>query len=246
MPEKVAVVTGAGRGIGAAIAQRLAHDGFHVIVADRDLATATGTAAQIAEAGGSAEGLALDVSDRAAVHAAFHGIAGRLGRIDAVVNNAMWIRYLPITEFDEETVDGMLGVGAKASLWTLQAAVPIMREQGGGAIVNISSPAAVRSVPGAAVYSMVKGAVSSLTMQAAGELGSSRIRVNGIIPGAIPTPGATSVVDEDGYKLRLGRTPVGRLGEPDDIARAVSFLVSDEASFMTGHVMAVDGGFLVT
>jgi NAD(P)-dependent dehydrogenase (short-subunit alcohol dehydrogenase family) len=246
MPNRVAVVTGAGRGIGEAIAQRLASDGFHVVVADRDLDTATGTAASIVDSGGSAEGLALDVSDRAAVHASFAEIAKRLGRIDAVVNNAMWIRYLPITEFDEGTVDGMLGVGVKASLWTLQAAVPVMRAQGGGAIVNISSPAAVRSIPGGAAYSIVKGGVSSLTMQAAGELGGSGIRVNAIVPGSVPTPGASAVVDEDGYKMRLGRTPIGRLGQPADIAKAVSFLLSEDAGFMTGHVMAVDGGFLVT
>jgi NAD(P)-dependent dehydrogenase (short-subunit alcohol dehydrogenase family) len=246
MSTRVAVVTGAGRGIGEAIAIRLAADGFTVVAADRDEEGAHRVADAIAGAGGLAEALALDVSDRTAVLAAFADIDARLGGIHAVVNNAMWIRYRPITEFDEETIDGMIGIGVKAALWTMQAAVPIMRRQGGGAFVNLSSPAAVRGVPGGSIYSVVKGAVSSLTMQAAGELGPSNIRVNAVLPGAVPTPGATSVVDEEGYKLRLSRTPIGRLGEPSDIANSVSFLLSDGASFVTGHVLATDGGFLST
>ncbi|GHE80710.1 oxidoreductase [Amycolatopsis deserti] len=245
-PSKVAVVTGAGRGIGRAVASRLAKDGFFVITADRDGSSADESAATVRDSGGQAESLALDVSDRAAVLAAFAGIRQRHGRLDAVVNNAMWIRYAPITGFDEDTVEGMFGVGVKAAIWTMQAAVPIMRAGSGGAIVNLSSPAAVRSVPGGALYSAVKGAVTSLTLQAAGELGGEGIRVNAVLPGAVPTPGARSVVDDAGYELRKARTPVGRLGTPEDIAAAVSFLVSPDAGFVNGHVLAVDGGFLVT
>lgn len=197
-------------------------------------------------AGRAAEGARLDVSDRDAVHAAFADIHRRTGRIDAVVNNAMWIRYAPLAEFDEQTIDGMLGVGLKAAIWTMQAAIPIMTAQGAGAIVNISSPAAVRSVPGAALYSAVKGAVTSLTLQSAGELARDGIRVNAVMPGSVPTDGAGAVVDEAGYELRKARTPVGRLGRPEDIANAVAFLVSPDAAFVNGHVLAADGGFLVT
>ncbi|WP_181780041.1 SDR family NAD(P)-dependent oxidoreductase [Pseudonocardia pini] len=242
----VAVVTGAGRGIGRATAVRLAADGYLVVAADRDKATAEDTAAAVRAAGAAAESLELDVSDRTGVHEAFEGVRRRFGRIDAVVNNAMWIRYVPLVDVDEETVDGMLGVGLKAAIWTMQAAVPAMTAQGSGAIVNLSSPAAVRSVPGGAVYSAVKGGVSSLTLQAAGELGPLGIRVNAVLPGAVPTEGARSVVDPSGYELRKARTPVGRLGTPEDIANAIAFLCSPDAAFVNGHVLAADGGFQVT
>lgn len=242
----VAVVTGAGRGIGAAVAGRLARDGYHVVVADRDQTTAESGAAAIREAGGQAHALALDVTDRAAVHSAFDTVRERLGGIDAVVNNAMWISYAPLIDFDEATVDGMFDIGVKAAIWTMQAAIPSMLARGGGAVVNLSSPAAVRSVPGGAIYSAVKGAVTSLTLQAAGELAGRGIRVNAVMPGAIPTDGAKAVVDEAGYRMRMARTPVGRLGRPDDIAGVVSFLLSPDAAFVNGHVLAADGGFLVT
>ena len=243
---RVAVVTGAARGIGAAIAQRLTTDGYHVVALDRDEAGAVATAAGATSSGGSAEGGGLDVTDRVAVATAFGELADRLGCIDAVVNNAMWISYRPLEEFDEDIVDGMLAIGVKAALWTMQAALPVMRKQGSGAIVNLTSPAAVRGVPGAAVYSAVKGAVTALTIQSAAELAPSGIRVNAVMPGAVPTPGATSVVDEAGYQRRLARIPLGRLGTAEDIAKGVSFLLSPDADYVTGHVLTVDGGFLTT
>jgi len=246
LDQPTVIVTGAGRGIGAATATRLATAGYHVVVADRDEAGAASRAQTVLAGGGSAQSLVLDVTDRAAVRQAFAYLDERLGRIDAVVNNAMWISYRPLLEFDEEVVDGMLAIGVKATLWTTQAAVPAMRRQGRGAIVNLTSPAAVRGIPGAAVYSAVKGAVSSLTIQTARELAPSGIRVNAVMPGAVPTPGATAVVDEEGYRARLARAPLGRLAEPADIANAVAFLLSDEAGYVTGHVLAVAGGFLTT
>lgn len=246
LTHKVAVVTGAGRGIGRAVAARLAKDGFHVVAADLDAHGAQDTAEAIRETGGQAEVLVLDVTDRAAVQDAFDGIHRRLGRVDALVNNAMWITYAPLVDFDEKAVDGMFGIGVKAAIWTMQAAIPLMKAQGSGAIVNLSSPAAVRSVPGGALYAAVKGAVTSLTLQSAGELGADGIRVNAVIPGSVPTEGARAVVDDSGFELRKARTPVGRLGRPEDIAGAVAFLVSADADFVTGHVLAADGGFLVT
>lgn len=246
LTHKVAVVTGAGRGIGRAVAVRLAKDGFHVVAADLDAPGAQETAEAIRETGGQAEALVLDVTDRAAVQDAFDGLHRRLGRVDALVNNAMWITYAPLVDFDEKAVDGMFGIGVKAAIWTMQAAIPLMKAQGSGAIVNLSSPAAVRSVPGGALYAAVKGAVTSLTLQSAGELGADGIRVNAVMPGSVPTEGARAVVDDSGFELRKARTPVGRLGRPEDIAGAVAFLVSADADFVTGHVLAADGGFLVT
>jgi NAD(P)-dependent dehydrogenase (short-subunit alcohol dehydrogenase family) len=222
---RVAVVTGAGRGIGAAIAERLTADGLRVVGVDR----APGTE------------LTLDVGDRGAVLEAL----GALERIDVVVNCAMWIRYAPIEDVDEETADGMLAVGLKSCFWTTQAALPKMRAQGGGVIVHMASPAALHGFPTAGVYSAIKGAVASFTRQSAVELAPHNIRVNAVVPGAVPTPGAREVVDDAGYEYRRQRTPLGRLGTPEDIAGGVSFLATEDASFMTGQLLVLDGGITV-
>ncbi|MFC5502459.1 SDR family NAD(P)-dependent oxidoreductase [Lysinimonas soli] len=243
---KVAIVTGAGRGIGRAIAERLARDGYRVVAVDLLASNLDETVAAIAADAGSVEALALDVTDRAAVHAAFEQISARLERIDVVVNNAMWIRYQPLVDVEEATIDAMVAVGLKAVIWTMQAAYPTMIAQGGGVIVNVSSPAAVRGVAGSAIYSAVKGAVSSLTWQASNEFGRQGIRVNAVVPGAVPTEGARALVDDEGYELRARLTPLGRLGTPEDIANAVAFLVSDQASYINGHLLAVEGGLLAS
>lgn len=243
--ERVAVVTGSGRGIGEAVARRLGADGLHVVAIDIDPETAGRTRDAVVADGGTADALALDVSDCAAVAAALDGIADRHGRIDAIVNNAMWIRYGALEEMDEATIDRMLAVGLKAIVWTTQAGLPHLRRTS-GCIVNVSSPAAVRATAGAAIYSAVKGAVSSLTWQMSNELGSQGVRVNAVVPGAVPTEGARALVDDAGYELRRAHTPLGRLGRPEDLAAAVSFLVSEDAAFVNGHLLAVDGGLLVS
>ena len=241
---RVALVTGAGRGIGRGTAERLARDGFTVIVADRSAELAATATAAVTEAGGRAEPLVVDVTDRAAVRAAIEDVVGRHGRLDAVVNNAMWVLYKPLTDFDEQEIDGMFAVGLKALFWTMQAAVEPMRAQGGGSIVNMSSPAATRGLPGTSLYSAVKGAVTALTRQASQELGPLGIRVNAVVPGAVPTEGARAVVDDEGYEIRKKMSPLGRLGTPDDIAAGIAWLISDDSRFVTGHTLAVDGGLL--
>jgi len=243
-PQRVALITGAGQGIGRATAERLAEDGLAVVVGDRDADLATRTASSITDLGGTARPLVLDVTDRVAVREAVAAVVADTGRLDVVVNNAMWIRYKPLGEFTEDDVDGMLAVGLKATMWTMQAAIEPMTAQGGGVIVNMSSPAANRGIPGSAVYSAVKGAVSSLTRQAAIELGPLGIRVNAVVPGAVPTEGARAVVDDAGYELRRQMSPLGRLATPQDIAAGVAWLVSEDAAYVTGHHLAVDGGLL--
>jgi NAD(P)-dependent dehydrogenase (short-subunit alcohol dehydrogenase family) len=237
---RVAVVTGGGRGIGEGIARRLAEEDWYVVIVDRDPQTAGALAAELGAE--RAEAQSVDVTDREAVIALFSDLDARLGRVDAVVNNAMWVRYAPIAEITEDTLDGMWAIAVKAAFWTTQAATPIMAREGGGAIVNMSSPAATRGVDGSSAYSAVKGAVSSFTWQAARELGPQGIRVNGIIPGAVPTPGAKLVVDDAGYEVRKKMNALGRLATPDDIAGGVAFLVSPAASYVNGHLLAVDGG----
>lgn len=236
----VAVVTGAGRGIGEAVAERLITDGWYVVAVDREPA---GIESLVRRSRPDAvESAVLDVTDRAVVLAFFEKLDERLGRLDAVVNNAMRVHYAPIAEMSEEALDAMFAIGVKAAFWTIQAARPIMARRGEGVIVNMSSPAATRGVPGSSAYSAVKGAVSSFTWQAARELGPEGIRVNGVIPGAVPTPGAREVVDDEGYEIRRSMSALGRLATPADIAAAVSYLVSADARFVTGHLLAVDGG----
>lgn len=243
---RIAIVTGAGRGIGEAVARRLARDGFGVVVADIAGDSAERAAAAIRDEVGVAEALALDVSDRAAAFAAVADVVARHGRVDVLVNNAMWIRYGALETMDEETIERMLAVGLKGVIWMSQAALEPMRTQGSGCIVNVSSPAATRATAGAAIYSAVKGGVSSLTWQMSTELGRQGIRVNAVVPGAVPTEGARALVDDAGYELRREKTPLGRLGTPEDLAGAVSFLVSEDAAFVNGHLLAVDGGLLAS
>ena len=239
--DRVVVVTGAASGIGEALVERFAAEGARAVVAaDRD---AEGVASLVrGPRPRAAEAVVLDVTDRAAVREFFAQLDERLGRVDAVVNNAMWVHYAPISEMTEESLDGMFAIGLKAAFWTIQGARPIMARRGEGVVVNMSSPAATRGMPGSSAYSAVKGAVSSFTWQAARELGPDGIRVNGVIPGAVPTPGARQVVDDDGYEVRRKMSALGRLAEPADIAGAVAYLVSPGARFVTGHLLAVDGG----
>jgi len=238
--EPVAVVTGAGRGIGEAIAARLAGDGWIVIAVDRD---AEGVERLERGVGvGRVHAVRADVTDRAAVASLIDDVLARFGRVDAVVNNAMWVRYAPLAEMTEDTLDGMFAIGVKAPFWMTQAVLPHFRRRGAGAIVNVSSPAATRGFDGSSAYSAVKGAVTSLTLQASRELGPDGIRVNAIVPGAVPTPGAREVVDDEGYEIRRAMTALRRLGTPDDIAGAVAFLVGPDAAFVTGHLLHVDGG----
>lgn len=242
----VAFVTGGGRGLGRAIAIRLATDGYYVIVADLDEDSARVTVSMIAGANGSAEAIGLDVTDRDAVQRAIDGVVDRCSRLDVVVNNAIRLGYHPIADVDPRTLESMFAVGVMSLFWTTQAALPTFTAQRHGIIINMSSPAAFRGLPESSVYSAIKGAVTSMTRQLAGELGPSGIRANAVMPGAIPTEGALELVDEEGYARRVGRVPLGRLGTPEDVAEAVSFLASERSAYITGHVLAVDGGFLVT
>jgi len=142
----VAVVTGAGRGIGEAVAGRLVAEGWYVVAIDRD---AAGIGEFVRRVGpGRAEAAVVDVTDRAAVHDLFAQLDRRLRRIDAVVNNAMWVHYAPIADMTEEVLDGIFAIGLKAAFWTVQAARPIMARQNDGVVINMSSPAATRGVPG--------------------------------------------------------------------------------------------------
>ncbi|MGB3503541.1 MAG: SDR family oxidoreductase [Mesorhizobium sp.] len=237
---KVAVITGGGRGLGQAMGLSFAAEGAHVAIFDIDPVTAEDTAARVREYGVEAHVEIGDLADRAVAQAAIDRVHARFGRIDVLVNNAMWIRYEPLPQIAEETVERMLGVGFKAAVWCMQGAVRHLGS--GGVVINIASPAAEVGIGNALIYCGIKGAVAAMTRSAAVELGPRGIRAVAIAPGPIHTEGAGSVVDQKGYEMRLRKTPLGRLGIPDDVAKAAVFLASDDAAFINGDVIHVDGG----
>jgi NAD(P)-dependent dehydrogenase (short-subunit alcohol dehydrogenase family) len=244
--DKIILVTGAGRGLGRAAAQLLSASGATIGVADIDASSAQQVTQEIQSQGGSADTLVGDVGHRDTYLKLAQTLAARHGRIDGVVNAAMWIRYEPVQDVRGETFDHMLDVGLKAAVWSAQALLAHRDASRPAGIVNFSSPAADQGYPNTSIYACVKGAVSTLTRSLAVELGPLGIRVNAVTPGAVPTPGARAVVDEAGYELRRRKTPLGRLGRERDVANLIAFLFSSEADFINGAILHVDGGVSVT
>lgn len=243
---QVILVSGGGRGLGRGTAELLAASGAAVGVADIDPRTCSETAEAIRAAGGQAHAFAGDFSDRGVFMGAAAALAGACGPLSGVVNSAMWIKYEPVGDIGEETMERMLGVGFKAPVWGTQALLRHMDPARGGGVINFSSPAAMQGYPNTALYAAIKGAMATITRSLAVELGPQKVRVNAVIPGPVPTPGARAIVDEAGYELRRRKTPLGRLGREEDIARAIAFLFSDEADYITGTVLNVDGGCSLT
>jgi NAD(P)-dependent dehydrogenase (short-subunit alcohol dehydrogenase family) len=239
---RVALVTGGGRGIGRAIAEAFAGEGAAVGVLDLKPEIADEAVQAISGAGGKAMALVGNVARRQEVFAAVARLGEAFGPVTVLVNNAMWNRYGPIETQTEEMIDRMIDVGLKGTVWGCQAVLEDMARSGGGAIVNIASPSAVLAMSNGIMYSAVKAAVAALTRSAAAEFGPRRIRVNAVAPGPTPTEGANRVVSEEAWERRRARVPIGRLGTPRDVAQAALFLASDEASFITGDMLFVDGG----
>jgi meso-butanediol dehydrogenase/(S,S)-butanediol dehydrogenase/diacetyl reductase len=236
------LVTGAGRGLGSSVSEKLGSCGATVGLLDIDAVNCGAIAARIRDAGGRAFAYATDVADRSAFAAAAERFAAERGRIDAVVNNAMLLRYEPIEKVTDEVLDRMLGIGIKGSVWGAQMLLAHMDAERGGAIVNMASPVAERGYPNTAIYSLVKGAIVTLTKALATELGPRRVRVNAVAPGSVPTPGAMGLNDEAEYARRARTIPLRRLGREEDNAEAVAWLLSPEASFINGEILHVDGG----
>ena len=239
---KVALVTGGAQGIGRAIAQRLADMGALVAVLDIRQDRAEQAAEEIRAGGGRAQAFGGNVALRETTADAVAALEHQHGRLDVLVNNAIWVRYGPIDAITPEMLERMTGTGLHSIVWGIQAAAPVMERSGGGSIINIASAAGFLGIPGAMVYCGVKAAALGLTRSAAVELGPRGIRVNAIAPGSVPTEGVRINVDPALSAKRIARTPLGRLGHVDDIAAAAAFLATDESSFVTGESLLVDGG----
>lgn len=241
---QVVLVTGSGRGIGAATAKMLAKRGASVGVLDIDEDLAESTVAAIKGFGGRAVKLVADAADRDAVFVAAQELTQKFGPMTGIVNDAIWIRYSPVEQVEEEVLGRMLDVGVKGPIWGVQALLA-HRNRDSAAIVNITSPVAEVGSSGTVSYTAIKGAIAAITRQLAVELGPKGIRVNAVTPGAVPTPGARVIVDEAGYAKRKEQTPLGRLGTEDEVAAAIAYLLSEDASFVTGTILRADGGITV-
>lgn len=239
-PTDVALVTGGGQGIGAAICHRLGSDGFHVVVNDLATDRAESTAASIVEAGGIASSVVADVSDSAAVNAMFDEIEGTVGVVSALVNNAGIGGNAAIRNVTDEDWGRVLGVDLTSAFFCSRRALDSMREERRGTIVNITSRAWL-GWWGQSTYASAKAGMVGLTRALAVEMSSRSIRVNAIAPGLIDTPLLRNRTEEALARL-LKSVPVGRLGQPEDIASAVSFLSSERSRTITGQVLYVGGG----
>jgi NAD(P)-dependent dehydrogenase (short-subunit alcohol dehydrogenase family) len=244
---KVALVTGAGSGIGRATALAFAREGARVVVADVVADGGKETLRLIEEAGGEGVFIEGDVSVATDVRTIVRTALEEYGRLDTAFNNAGIEGALaPTAECTEENWDRVLGVNLKGVWLCMKHEVPIMLEQGGGSIVNTASVAGLVGFQGLPAYCASKGGVVQLTKTAALEYATSGIRVNAVCPGVIKTPMVERIVagDAEAEAQFTGLEPVGRMGAPEEIAEAVVWLSSDAASFVTGHAMAVDGGFV--
>ena len=225
------------------MANAFAAEGAHVALLDVNADLVAAAAAAIP--GGRGRAYVVDVRDRLAVKAAIDDFAARQGGLDILVNNAVAFSYAPLVNMEEDIVDRMLDVGIKGVFWSLQAGTPHLIARGGGAVINLSSIAVSFSIKNASVYTSIKGALDALTRQQAVELGVHGIRVNAIAPGSVETPGASSVIDAQGWESRKARTPLKRLATPEDVAAAALFLVSDDAKSIAGVTLKIDAGITI-
>ncbi len=246
---QVAIVTGGGQGIGGATARRLAEDGASVLIADIDGDTAERNMGTIRAAGGEAEMIVTDVSKHDDIRAMVDFAVGRWGKLNILVNNAYRGQGMKgsAVEVEEDAWDRGLAILIKALYLGAKHAVPVMEKSGGGAIVNLSSVHGLLMAANSLIYEAGKSAVIGMTRQMAIDFGPRGIRVNAICPGHIVTERVAPQWEANPSGLRFFEEhyPLRRTGKPVDIANAIAFLCSDDASFITGHALAVDGGMTI-
>ena len=246
LKDKVAVVTGAGSGFGAGIAERFAAEGAAVLVNDVNDENGERVAKAIRDGGGKAAYARGDVSQDADTGAMLEAALKSFGKVDIVVNNAgVSHRNQPMLDVTEADFDRVFAINVKSVFWSAKHFVPYFRKQGGGCFVNIASTAGVRPRPGLVWYNGSKGALIVISKTMAVELAPDRIRVNAINPVAGETPLLATFMGQDTPQMRekfVSTIPLGRLSQPRDIANAALFLASDDADFITGACLEVDGG----
>ena len=240
---KVAVVTGAARGIGAACARRFAAEGAAVVIADVLEEKGEATAQAIRDDGGSASFIACDTGDAAQARALIERTVARHGRIDVLINNAGIFTVADFLDVTEEDFDRVLRTNLKGYFLVGQAAAREMAAAGSGSIVNMSSVNGVMAIESIAAYVVSKGGVNQLTSVMALALAPKGVRVNAIGPGTILTEMSGAMMTDEAARRRiLSRTPMGRVGQPEEIAGIAVFLASDDSSYVTGQVIYADGG----
>lgn len=244
---KIALVTGASRGIGESIARTLAAYGAHVVVSSRKLEACETVAAAIRDAGGSAEALACHIGEMAQIDAMYAAIAEKHGRLDILVNNAATNPYFgPITETDPSSFQKTVDVNIRGYFFSSVHGSKLMAKNGGGSIINVASVNGV--IPGdmQGIYSITKAAVISMTHAFAKECAQAGVRVNALLPGATDTKFASALVQNPAVLNRLmPHVPMRRVAHPDEMAGAVLYLASNAASYTTGTCINVDGGYLL-
>ncbi|MCH8998301.1 MAG: SDR family oxidoreductase [Proteobacteria bacterium] len=247
LQDKVAVITGSSRGIGKAIAEAMAAAGAKVVISSRKAAPCEAVAEAINAGGGEAMALACNISEKAQLRALVDGTIERWGRIDALVCNAAVNPYFgPLAEITDEAYDKTMNTNLRSNLWLCNMVIPQMATRGGGAVILISSIAAFKGHGNLGVYALSKAADNQLARSLAVEWGRSNLRVNCIAPGLVRTDMARALwEDPDRLAQALESYPLGRIGEPEDIAGAAVFLASRAGNFVTGQTLVIDGGTTV-
>ncbi len=240
---KVAIVSGASKGIGAAIAERLAEDGARVIVNYANSGKeADAVVSRIKAKGGEAKAVRADLSKPSEAKAVVDAAVHDFGKVDVLVNNAGVYEFKPLNQVDERHFDRQFNLNVKGLLFATQAAANVFGDAG-GSVINISSVASISPQPNAAVYSATKAAVDAMTKSLAAELGPRRILVNSVLPGFTETEGTETMEGSADVRRQLvAQTPLGRAGQPKEIAAVVSFLASEDAGWITGQLIPVSGG----
>jgi len=243
---KIAVITGASRGIGRSIAETLAEYGAEVVLVSRKIEPLTEAAKAITEKGGKAHPVACHMGDINAIKALYKFIEKTFGRLDILVNNAATNPYFgEMGGVDENAWNKTFDVNLKGPFFMIQNAIPLMKSASGGAIVNVSSVNGIKPAQLQGIYSVTKGALITMTKAYAKELAPHKIRVNALLPGFTDTKFSAALMQQDEiYKYVIDQIPLGRHAEPEEMVGAVLYLVSDAASFTTGSCITCDGGYL--